>query len=244
VVSIGTPVSLTKTECGLIRAHPLFSALEPEEFETLFRQCRGAMYRKNEMIFHAGDAADCFYIIARGTVRLFRLDANGDDVPVNIFQAPQSFAEAAVFREADYPVSAQALEETRLIRLAARPIVARIRSEPAFALGALESMSRHLKQLVDEIALLRTPTARQKVAKFLLKLSPDRNGGSRFDLPYSKLVIAERLGMKPETLSRAFADLRAVGVSVKRQTVTISNLANLWDVDQASAQSKLRNRGS
>lgn len=243
-MSIGTPVSLTKTECDLVRAHPLFSSLGPEEFEPLFRHCRGALYRKNEMIFHAGDAADCFYIIARGTIRLFRLDANGDDVPVNIFQEPESFAEAAVFREATYPVSAQALEDSRLIRLAAKPIVARIKSEPAFALGALESMSRHLKQLVEEIALLRTPTARQKVAKFLLKLSPDRNGVSRFDLPYSKLVIAERLGMKPETLSRAFADLRAVGVSVKRQTVTISNLGDLWDLEHSTAQSKLRNGGS
>lgn len=197
-------------------------------------------YRRNELIFHAGDIADCFYIIASGTVRLFRLDANGDEVPVNVFQDAQSFAEAAVFREARYPVSAQALETSRLIRLGAKPIVARIKSEPAFALGALESMSRHLKQLVDEISLLRTPTARQKVAKFLLRLSPDRYGGSCFDLPYSKLVIAERLGMKPETLSRAFADLRAVGVTVKRQTVTIENLRNLLDLEHSTTQSGYR----
>ena len=44
---------------------------------------------------------------------------------------------------------------------------------------------------------------------------------------YSKALIARQLGMKPETLSRAFARLRDHGVQITATTAHIEDVAHL-----------------
>ena len=48
-------------------------------------------------------------------------------------------------------------------------------------------------------------------------------------LPYDKVLIAGRLGMKPESLSRAFAKLKPVGVRITQNTADIADLDALRD---------------
>jgi hypothetical protein len=47
------------------------------------------------------------------------------------------------------------------------------------------------------------------------------------DLPYEKNLIAGRLGMKPESLSRAFRRLGDKGVAIDRNHITIGDVAAL-----------------
>ncbi len=60
-----------------------------------------------------------------------------------------------------------------------------------------------------------TMNVAQRVGCFIQRLcvmhdlDPDR-----FTLPYSKALIASRLGISPETLSRAFVTLRKFGILV------------------------------
>ncbi|MBV8444030.1 MAG: helix-turn-helix domain-containing protein, partial [Hyphomicrobiales bacterium] len=53
------------------------------------------------------------------------------------------------------------------------------------------------------------------------------SGPARIALPYEKALIANRLGMKPESFSRALGKLGEVGVVVERESVTISDVARL-----------------
>ncbi len=46
-------------------------------------------------------------------------------------------------------------------------------------------------------------------------------------LPYDKILIAGRLGMKPESLSRAFARLKSEGVQIKQNLAQIEDIEHL-----------------
>jgi DNA-binding transcriptional regulator YhcF (GntR family) len=62
----------------------------------------------------------------------------------------------------------------------------------------------------------------------------------RFRLPYDKRLIAARLGVKQETLSRAFAKLRDHGVRTETRDVLIESVSRLADqCDQLGRQSRL-----
>ena len=65
----------------------------------------------------------------------------------------------------------------------------------------------------------------QRVAEFLLDLAAG-DGACTVALPYNKTLIAGRLGMKPESLSRAFARLRDHGVRIE------AAMAHIEDVDR------------
>ena len=55
-------------------------------------------------------------------------------------------------------------------------------------------------------------------------------GGTVELTPYSKMLIASQLGMKPETLSRAFAKLRDHGVQIDATMAHIKDVAHLRDI--------------
>ena len=91
-------------------------------------------------------------------------------------------------------------------------------------------MSVHLKLLVEEITLLRTPTAQLRLAEFLLREAAGETGSARISLPYTKLNVARRLGVSPEVLSRAFASLKGHGVTVEGATVEIADITRLREL--------------
>jgi hypothetical protein len=85
----------------------------------------------------------------------------------------------------------------------------------------------------------------QRVAEFLVSLCPVGEGTYTIALPYDKALIAGRLGLKPESLSRAFAKLRSVGVHVHAAHVEVKNLDKLRELaahDRGAARNSLHRR--
>ena len=91
----------------------------------------------------------------------------------------------------------------------------------------LAAASVRLRQLVDEIEQLKAKSAPQRIASFFLKQTVSTSGPARIALPYEKALIASRLGMKPESFSRALGKLAELGVVVARESVSISDVARL-----------------
>ena len=120
-----------------------------------------------------------------------------------------------------YPVNAEVVTAARLLRIDGEMLRRRIREQPDLALSMLASASYHLKALVEQIEQIKLMSASQRIADFLVRLCPVREGGCTIELPYEKTLIANRLGMKPESLSRAISKLRPLGVSVDREHVSI-----------------------
>jgi CRP-like cAMP-binding protein len=101
------------------------------------------------------------------------------------------------------------------------------RSNPEIGLAMLASTSSHFRKLVDQIEELKARTGPQRLAAFLVDLAPTARGACTIALPYEKLLIAGRLGMKPESLSRAFQRLRSLGVRIRHSTVAVGDVARL-----------------
>ena len=81
--------------------------------------------------------------------------------------------------------------------------------------------------LVDEIEQLKARSAPQRIAAFFVETATARSGCATIALPYEKSLIAGRLGMKPESFSRALGRLVEYGVAVDRDSVTIQDVAKL-----------------
>jgi CRP-like cAMP-binding protein len=124
-------------------------------------------------------------------------------------------------------VSGETVTDARLLAVPTHGIVEVTRSNPQIGLAMLASTSLHLKGLVDQIEELKAHTGPQRLANFLIGLAPVAEGPCTIALPYEKLLIAGRLGMKPESLSRSFQRLRAVGVRIEQGTVVVNDMSRL-----------------
>jgi len=56
-----------------------------------------------------------------------------------------------------------------------------------------------------------------------------QSGACTIKLPYDKTLIAGRLGMQPQSLSRAFARLREQGVTISQNQAAIANVESLQE---------------
>jgi CRP-like cAMP-binding protein len=93
----------------------------------------------------------------------------------------------------------------------------------------MQDPKESLARLVGEIESLKSQNADQRLAHFLLALCPPGEDRCRFRLPYDKRLIAARLGVKQETLSRAFAKHRAHGVRTETRNVHVESVLRLAD---------------
>jgi len=213
-----------------IARRSLLLASAPEAVAgNLLQGARVRNFLRGETIFLQGERASAIYIVAEGWVKLYRIAPSGAEAVVGVFTRGSSFGEAVAFRNDVYPVAAEAVTDCALIRIEADAFLRHIRENPDVAISILSATFAHLHGLVSQIEALKAQTGAQRVAEFLLELAPCRSGACEVTLPYDKVLIAGRLGMKPESLSRAFARLKDQGVTVKANTALIQDVASLRD---------------
>ena len=220
----------------------LLGGLSPGTLETLLSDAIVKTVERGETVFVQGEPAEAFYVVLDGWVKLYLMSRSGEEVVVSVFTRGQSFAEAATFTKGEYPVSAEGVTESRLLVVPAHRLFERIRLDPEIGLSMLASTSRHLHGLVRQIQQLKAHTGAQRLAEFLLSLAPVGSGSCTIALPYDKALIAAHLGMKPESLSRAFARLKESGVAVKRNMATIKDIGRLRDFFEQERAEVLKSR--
>jgi CRP-like cAMP-binding protein len=207
----------------------LFSNLPGNLADTLLERSVTISYDHGTTIFMQGEVAASVYIVLDGWAKLFRISPNGAEAVVGIFTRGRSFGEAAAFRGDVYPVGAEAVTDCRLLQVRASLILEMMKSRPELCTAILASTFKHLHSLVFQIEQLKAQTGAQRVAEFLLELCPVDRGACTVTLPYDKILIAGRLGMKPESLSRAFSRLREFGVMVKQNHAALADVGRLRD---------------
>lgn len=218
---------ITALDIEVIRESVLFQNVPPGMLENLVAQGTKRSVARGETLFVQGDPADFMFVVIRGWIKLARITPSGEDIVVAVYSKGESFGEAAALMGGLYPVTVEAAEDSVLFQIPAAAIAQALRSDPELALAMLACTFRHLHELVLEIEEMKGLTGAQRLATFLVALAPDADGECSFALPYEKLLIAARLGMKPESLSRSFASLRKLGVMVQRETVTVSDMEQL-----------------
>ena len=147
---------------------------------------------------------------------------------VALLTAGDVFGEAAIFGGSGYPFSAAAAEDAAVFEIPGDTLRDLAKQHHALMARVVDSMSRELRNLQMQNEHLALMSAPQRVGCLLLQFSAGLTGaGGVFTLPYDKSLAAARLGMKPETFSRALSQLKPVGVSVEGAQVTITSFANL-----------------
>jgi CRP-like cAMP-binding protein len=218
---------MTGEDFDIVRGLTIFSKVPADKLEILLRGALPRDYPKGHLLFQQGDEADGFFVVLSGWVKLFRQTPHGDEAVIHILSRGECFAEAAMFLGGRYPASAMVAEDARLLRISSQPFRHWIGSEPEIALGMLASLSARLHHLINESEQLQTRSATERVAEYVLKRCPVREGSAVIALPYDKSLLAARLAMKPESLSRVLAKLRKLGVRTENNRVIVADVARL-----------------
>lgn len=211
----------------LLRKMSLFKGLDDEAFGRLLCHAKVQKVARNEVIFVEGEPAAQLFLVLSGWIKLWRQSEDGHESVIGVFAEGESFAEAAIFDQRGYPVSAIAADDSRLLAISAASVLREFRKNPDYAINVVADLSRHMRLLVRQIEQLSVSSSTERLARFLVKLCPKDAEEAVVRFPVEKSLIAGRLGMQPETLSRGLAKLRKIGVNTKGSMVTIDDVEAL-----------------
>jgi CRP-like cAMP-binding protein len=126
-----------------------------------------------------------------------------------------------------------ALSDSKLIVIPSASIFGLIDLEPRFARNVVKVLAERNLEFVEELAAGNMSGA-QRLASYLQSLvqtGADASASSTVHLPVSKTVVAARLGLKKETLSRLFRQFSADGlIAVSRRDIEILDTKRLTEL--------------
>jgi len=215
---------------GVLSNLPLFRNLDAEEIErVVLPATREIRSERGDTLFQKGDQLSGMYVIVYGQVKLAFPSASGSEKVLQIFGAGESFGEAVMFLERPAPIYAQTLIDSLILLISKQAIFEAIERDPTFARRMLGGLSMRLHALVQDVESYSLRSAAQRVIGYLLQSAPEsETQRTEVTLPASKHVIASRLNLTPETLSRIFSQLSHDGmITVSGRDVTIHDVERL-----------------
>ena len=215
-----------------IASAPMFGGLGREHVEFLPAPSRPIVLPAGQVLFRRGTPSTGFYLVRDGRMQLSVSNSEGMVKVLEIISPGGAFGHAVMFLRAPYPVDATALVDTHLVFVPAAAVDRILDEDPAMARLMLASMAKRLQSKVQDIAMLSLQSATQRIIAYVLGAMRDDAGqagpSTTVELPALKQVLASRLGMTPETFSRAVRTLSSEGLlTMDGSVVQIPDVAAL-----------------
>ncbi len=211
---------------------PLFSNMREEELKRLATGCQLRRVPRGQTLFRAGEPCNEFHVNVLGQVKLFALSPTGTEKVIELCGPGYSFAEAVMFLNLPYVVTAQTLADSLILTMSKDAVLSEIMANPDFALRMLAGLSRRLHGLIKDVESYALHSGVQRVIGYLLgdKLdeSEEASQAITVSLPVSKAAIASRLSLTPEYFSRVLNELETAGlIQVDKRDIHIVDTARL-----------------
>ena len=166
--------------------------------------------KPEQAVFHEGDAAKRVFMVTQGALKLYTLLADGRR-QVTGFMFPGDFLGISI--DDEYAFTAEALVRSELWWFTRETFDRFVEDHPKIERELYRLAANELAAAQSQMVLLGRKTAAERLASFFLSLVERQElvvgeKQSEFDLPMSRLDIADYLGLTKETVSRMLAHLR------------------------------------
>lgn len=203
-------------ESGLnfVKAMPSAVMGQPVGLGSLFTRLPAEHLCAGKILFMEGDAAKSLFEIVEGSLRLYRILGDGRRVITGFLHAGDILG---ISFNSHYIYTAEAITPVTIRRLSKKAFEAELADSADIRPLVFQQMSDEMVQAQDQMVLLSTKNAEERLCTFLLKELQRalKNGGVQpiVQLPMTRLDIADYLGLTIETVSRTVTKLCSKGVT-------------------------------
>jgi len=200
----------------LLERHPLFEGLSHEDLTDLMLDCRLRTPFKGDRIFRAGEAAEAFYIVVTGEVKLSSATPSGRECVVEVIRAGEPFALVPVLDGEGYPVTATALTDGSLVSIGRDGFLRLLSRRPELSARTTKEVARRMRRFRSRLEEISTRTVPARVASHLLRQAEAQTGstnaGAVLDLGATREVVAAAIGTVREVFVRTIRGFEKKGL--------------------------------
>lgn len=209
-----------------MRRLPLFDGVDAAHIESLLRASFLQRFPAYVELAREGEPADFLHVVVDGHVEVFSAYRDRETT-VAVLGPGHSFIVAAVILDRVYLKSARSLTSARVLLLPATTVRQIFATDAAFARALAHELAYAYRELVKELKNQKLRSSLERLANWLLTRNCETGAKGRFALPFEKKILASRLGMAPEVLSRSFAALLPYKVTVHGSNINLGDIEAL-----------------
>ena len=192
----------------------IFQGVEPTRVDAMLKTSFLQRFPAGVELVREGDPADFLHVVVEGKVEVFSTYRDRETT-VSVLGPGQCFIMAAVVLDRVYLKSGRSLTPSRILLVPADAVRLYFAEDPAFARCLAMDLAEAYRMVVKELKNQKLRSGLERLANWLLAYRVEHGNGTRLELPFEKKVLAARLGMAPEVLSRSFAALIPYKVKVR-----------------------------
>lgn len=212
---------------GVLSNLKLFKDASPRQIGDMGKHCWIVALRRGDIVAKRGAPIPGMFAIAFGSIKLVLRSQDNEERVLRLVGPGETFGEATALLGRSARYEAMALAESKLLVIPPATIYALIDRDPRLARGMVGSLAERSLTLLDEVETACLRRGAQRLASYLDALVPvngngNGNGAHTVRLPVSKTLVAARLGITKETLSRllrALAERRLIEVSQREISI-------------------------
>lgn|SRR5262245_28398974 len=208
---------------GVLANLPLMEGVGRHVVRQLSTQSAVLNVKRGETVIRRGERVSGLHAIAYGAVKKRLRHQGGAEVVLALLGPGDTFAEVPALLGYPARIEAVALADSMLVVINAGCISIQTVSDPRLARNVAQGLARRMHALLTEFERGMLPAV-QRLAAYLDAIAEpgERSGSWVAKLPVSKTLLAARLDMKKETLSRLLHRFAADGViHVSRRDIVI-----------------------
>jgi CRP/FNR family transcriptional regulator, cyclic AMP receptor protein len=194
---------------------PSKDTFDPQKFLAMVGTGKAiSKYRKDQIIFSQGEAADTVFYIQKGSVKVVVLSGQGKEAVVGMLEAGQFFGEGCLNGHALRIATTTALEECLITAITKAAMIAVLHDEPRFSelfvAYLLTRNSRVEEDLIDQLF----NSSEKRLARLLLLLANFGKEGNPTPISpnISQETLAEMIGTTRSRVSFFMNKFRKLGL--------------------------------
>jgi len=207
---------------GVLSNVPLFRGIGQHQVADIAARAKAMHFRRGATVCERGRCLPGLYAVGYGQVKLaFR--GEGEERVTRIAGPVETFGLAAAILGRPTPYEAVAIDDSLLVMVPSAAILQLVDNDPRFARAVIVDLAERTMTLLAEVEAGALHGGVQRLAGYLDALAGNgENKTCTVRLPTTKTVIASRLGIKKETLSRLLRDLVHRGlIAVEQREIAI-----------------------
>lgn len=195
-------------------------------------------FRTGDMLFVKGQPSSSLYSVSSGLVKITCHSAEGKEQIVGLSSPGKLLVGLQSISDECYEYSAIAATDVSACKIRHRALLNSVNDRTDVALRLIDALNAQLAYSRSLMRVMGHKSAASKIASFLLLLAPKpTKGNGHFTLPFSRMDMADLLGLSEETVCRQMADMKRKGILyAPRGRMEIQNWKQLRAIaDQCAA---------
>ena len=224
-----------------LRQVSVFEEATDNDLKVIAQNSFARSIEEGEFFFFQGDAAEYVYVLTSGQVKLLQSNPSGKQVNIRTILPWEMFAAlGAVRKDATYPASAQAIQDSAALLIKGEFLNEMMQTRPYLAVGLTRLMTGLIQDIQARYRELATERVEQRIARTLLRLASQigervEQETTIVELLFSRQDLAEMTGTTLFTVSRTLSDWEKLGfIEAGRERIRIKNPHELVKIAEQS----------